>query len=155
EGDYSGGITLDGNAVTGVEVLAMLPGFDYKVSILDNFVGAGETFIFWSVSMGSANHVDIDGHLETNGNFQFFLVQAGDTAMGGSGADFFYGEGGADSLTGNGGVDRFAYLGVSDSTGNATGTAYDWIHDFTAGTDKFDLPVSVTGIDATIGAGVL
>ncbi len=149
EGDYSGGVTLDGTLVTNVEVLAMLPGFNYKVTTLDNFVAAGKTFTFWSASMGAANRVDIDGSQESNGSFKFYLGQGNDIARGGNAGNLFYGEGGSDFLSAGGGADIFAYLGVSDSTGNTL----DHISNFAAGTDKFKLPVSVTGIDTTVTGG--
>jgi hypothetical protein len=157
EGDYSAGITLDGNHITGIEVVAMMQGFDYKITVLDNFLSAGELFTFWSVSMGAPNHVFLDGHLETDGHFKFFMGAGGDTAIGGGGADLFYGEGGADRLTGNGGVDTFAYLGVSDSNGTG-GTAYDTITDFTAGSDRILLAgTAVSAVNAaasgTLSAG--
>ncbi len=154
EGDYSGGVTLDGAAVTGVEALAMLQGFNYKITTLDNFVGAGQTFTFWSASMGAANHVDLDGSAELDGKFRFFLGQGSDVARGGAGDDLFYGEGGQDTLIGNGGADTFAYLQVSDSTGNANGTAFDTL-DFDAANDRIDLPGTVTGIDAAVSGALL
>ncbi|MEJ1970314.1 MAG: hypothetical protein WDN03_17055 [Rhizomicrobium sp.] len=139
-----------------IQVLAMQPGNDYTVTTAPGFVGAGHSFTFWSVSMGAANHVALDGSAETDGGtFNFYLGQGNDTARGGSGNDVFYGEGGADTLTGGGGADVFAYLAPSDSTGNSTGTAYDTVTDFTAGTDKFQFVGNpVTGVDATV-AGAL
>ncbi len=151
QGDYSAGVTLSASSIVNVEVMVLLPGFNYNLTTADDLVPAGKTFTFWSVSMASANHVSIDGSAETDGLFHFYLGQGDDTAAGGAGNDIFYAEGGADTLTGNGGADTFAYLAVSDSTG----AAYDTITDFTAGTDKFDLPVAVAAIDATVATGAL
>ncbi|MEJ1968238.1 MAG: type I secretion C-terminal target domain-containing protein [Rhizomicrobium sp.] len=156
DGNYAGGVILDPAKVQNIQVLAMQPGNDYTVTTAPGFVGAGHSFTFWSVSMGAANHVALDGSAETDGGtFNFYLGQGNDTARGGSGNDVFYGEGGADTLTGGGGADVFAYLAPSDSTGNSTGTAYDTVTDFTAGTDKFQFVGNpVTGVDATV-AGAL
>jgi hypothetical protein len=151
QGDYSAGVILSGSSIVNVEAMALLPGFNYNLTTTDTLVPSGKTFTFWSVSMASANHVSIDGSAETDGLFHFYLGQGDDTAIGGAGADIFYAEGGADTLTGNGGADTFAYLAVSDSTG----PAYDTITDFTAGTDKFDLPVAVAAVDATVATGAL
>lgn len=151
EGDYSGGLTLSGTYIHNIEVIAMLPGFDYVFSTTDSLVASGATFTFWSITMAATNHVSIDGHLESDGLFNFFLGQGDDTAIGGAQNDLFYGEGGQDTLKGNGGADTFSYLGVSDSTS----TTFDIIQDFVQGVDVFNLPVTVTGVDAMIVAGAL
>jgi len=152
QGDYSAGMTLSGASIVNVEVLAMLPGFNYHFITANDLVGTGKSFAFWSVSMTSANHVFIDGSAETDGSFRFFLGAGNDTAIGGSGADTFYGGDGADDLTGGGGADTFSYLAVS----NSTGVNFDLVHDFDVGVDRFDLPgAAVTGIDATVASGAL
>jgi Ca2+-binding RTX toxin-like protein len=154
EGDYSGGVTLSGSHISGVEVLAMMPGFDYRIATDGTLSAAGQTFSFWSVSMTAPNSVSLDMSGEA-GNFRFFLGQGTDIAKGGAGSDIFYGDGGADTLTGGAGADTFAYLHVSDSHGNAGGTAYDTITDFVAGTDKFRLSgVTVTAVDSAVNGSL-
>ncbi|HXM00436.1 MAG TPA: bluetail domain-containing putative surface protein, partial [Rhizomicrobium sp.] len=74
-----------------------------------------------------------------------------DTLTGGTGNDILNGGAGRDILTGGGGSDKFVYGAVSDSTS----TKYDTVHGFDATTCKFDLTVSVTGIDAAVTAGSL
>jgi len=84
-----------------------------------------------------------------------------DTIVGGDGTDIIYGGGGPDILTGGlgqndelhggAGLDTFVYRGVVDSTG----LSYDTIFGFDATEDKFDLDVSVTGIDPAIATGRL
>ena len=155
QGDYSGGLLLTSASVVNVEALAMLPGFNYSITIDDTLVPSGKTFTFWSSSMASANHVTIDGSAELDGTLKFYLGAGNDTATGGAGADTFYAGDGADTLKGNGGADTFGYTAVSNSTGNANGTAYDTILDFAASTDKFSLPGIVTGVDTTVGSGLL
>jgi Ca2+-binding RTX toxin-like protein len=151
QGDYSAGMTLSGSSIANVEALAMLPGFNYAFTTDDSLVPAGQNFTFWSASMGSGNGVSIDGSAESDGAFRFFLGAGSDSAIGGSGADVFYGGNGSDTLRGNGGADTFGYL----APGNSTGSAFDIIQDFVAGTDKFDLPGTVTGVDSTVAAGGL
>ena len=151
EGDYSAGFALTSASIVNVEVMALLPGFNYVINVSDDFLSAGQGFTFWSVSMGPANHVQISCDFETDGHYTFFLGQGDDIVAGGSGDDLFYGEGGSDNLTGEGGVDTFAYLAVSDSTG----PGFDRIGDFQPGLDKFKLPVSVTAVDAIVPTGAL
>jgi serralysin len=151
QGDYSGGLVLSGAQISGIEVAALLLGFNYSITTTDNLVGAGATFTEWSVSMAAANTVSFNASADTDSNFHFYLGQGNDTAIGGAGADLFYGEGGADTLRGNGGADTFAYRGVADSTGSA----YDTIQDFVHGTDKFLLGTAVSGVDATVASGAL
>jgi Ca2+-binding RTX toxin-like protein len=58
-----------------------------------------------------------------------------DTLSGGAGSDTLIGGGGGDSLTGGGGNDIFKYTAASDSAPNS----YDFITDFTTGSDQLDL----------------
>jgi VCBS repeat-containing protein len=152
DGDYSAGITLGGSSITNIQVVALMPGHNYTISTTDDLVAAGQVFTFWSASMTSANHVSIDGHLETDGRFQFFLGAGNDTATGSAtGHDVFFGGDGQDTLTGNGGSNVYLYTAVS----NSTGTHYDIVPDFVSGSDKFDLPGTVTGVDTRLNAGTL
>ena len=153
-GTYAGAIVLDPSKVSNIQVMAFQPGNDYTVHTNAGFVGFGNTFTFWSVSMGTGNHVSIDGSAETTGgHFQFYLGQGSDTATGGSGNDVFYGEGGADHLTGGQGADTFAYLSVADSDGT-NGNSYDTL-DFRAGTDKIQLTgTAVTTINAAVSGAL-
>jgi hypothetical protein len=151
EGDYSLGVTLSGANIKGIEAIVMLPGFDYDITLTNSLVPAGGTMTFWSVSMQAPNHVYITAIPEFDSSLRFFLGQGNDTVYGGAGGNLFYGEGGIDVLNGNIGVDTFAYLQVSDSTGQA----FDLVRGFTTGQDKFDLPVTVTGVDSKIVGGAL
>ncbi len=148
QGDYSSGVTLDGANVTNIEGLVLLAGYNYAIDTA-NLLSPGQTFIVQASHLASANWLDFDGSNETAGNFKVMGGAGDDTLKTGSGDDWLYGLGGADTLTGGAGTDRFVYTAVSDSTSNA----HDTITDFDASTDKFDLPVSVTGIDPIIVSG--
>src|SRR5258708_30285236 len=74
-----------------------------------------------------------------------------DRIYGDAGPNQITGGDGKDLLNGMGGGDTFIYRAVSESTG----ANYDVITGLNAATDKFDLPFSITGIDATIGSGSL
>jgi FG-GAP repeat/RTX calcium-binding nonapeptide repeat (4 copies) len=153
-GDYSNGLLVLNSAnLVGVEVMAFAPGHDYTLTTANDFLSAGQNFTFWSVTMASANHVSIGASADVDGHYTFYLGQGADFATGGGGGNLFYGEGGRDTLTGGGGADTFAYLAVTDSTGNDSINADDRIIDFTHGVDHFQLPVAVTGVDTAITHG--
>ncbi len=159
EGDYSGGITLGAATITGVEVIACLPGFSYNLTTNDTNVAASATLTIWAARLAASNTLSFDGSSETDGKFVVFGGAGNDTITGGAGDDKFYGLGGADALAGNGGADTFVYTLVNESTGNASGTAYDTIVGFDASADHFNLqpdsPVGVTGVDAAVTTGTL
>jgi hypothetical protein len=159
EGDYSGGVTFGAATITGIEVIACLPGFSYNLTTNDANVAAGATLTVWAARLAASNTLTFDGSAETDGKFIVFGGAGNDTITGGAGDDKIYGLGGADTLTGNGGADTFVYTLVNESTGNATGTAYDTIVGFNAAADHFNLqpdsPFGVTGVDATVGTGTL
>ncbi|MEI9887634.1 MAG: Ig-like domain-containing protein [Rhizomicrobium sp.] len=146
---YAGGLTLGPTTITGVEVIACVAGFSYSLTTVDENVATGETLTIWAVRLAASNTLTFDGSAEADGGK--FVVYGGagnDVLTGGNGDDRFFGLGGADTLTGNDGADTFVYIAAANSTGNADGTAYDTIVGFDASVDKFDLPGSVTGVDA-------
>ncbi len=155
EGDYSAGLTLGALSTVGVEVIACLPSFSYKLITVDDNVAAGARLTIWAVRLPSANTLDFNGAAELDGKFTVYGGAGNDTIVGGQGDDILWGLGGADSLTGNGGADSFTYNLVSQSTGDAGGTIFDTINGFDALVDKFDLPGAVSGIDATVATGSL
>jgi hypothetical protein len=159
EGDYSGGITLGEGTLSGIEVIACLPGFSYNLTTDDANVAAGATLTVWAARLGASNTLTFDGSAEQDGKFVVFGGAGNDTLTGGAGNDKFYGLGGADTITGNDGADTFVYTRVAESTGNADGTAYDTIVGFDAAADHFNLqpdsPTGVTGVDASITSGAL
>ena len=159
EGDYSGGLTLGEGTLSGIEVLALLPGFTYDLTTNDANVAAGATLTVWASRLSGDNTLRFDGSAETDGKFVVFGGGGNDTLTGGAGDDKFYGLGGADTITGNDGADTFVYTRVAESTGNAGGTAYDTIVGFDAAADHFNLqpdsPTGVTGIDASVTGGAL
>lgn len=103
------------------------------------------------------------------GNDALFGNQGADTLKGGGGEDMIKGgiardrlEGGAgddlliggrngDVLVGGEGHDTFAYESAEDSTSRG----YDTIIGFDAGSDLFDLPVTVAGMDPPVTSGRL
>ena len=106
---------------------------------------------------------DSTGTLDTYSESATFHITSGsgnDTLKGGSGDDILSGGAGNDTLTGGGGrdtliggpgADHFVYT----AAGNSTGAGYDTVVGFDVYTDKFVVPVSVTGIDKPIVEGSL
>jgi len=99
---------------------------------------------------GLAGRDTLYGH---DGNDTLRAGQGSDTLIGGAGNDTLTGRTGGDFLSGGAGADTFFYDSAADSTGNVL--AIDLVKgaDFTS--DAFDVPTGITGIDATIGSGVL
>lgn len=132
--------TLHFSATTmvNVETLQLLAD-DYDITTNDATVAAGATLTVDAGALTGANTLAFDGSAETNG---FFIVK------GGAGDDHIVGGNKGDTITGGGGADTFAYTGAAQSTG----TTYDTITDFAAGTDKFDLTATVTQVYSASGA---
>ncbi|CAN7538840.1 calcium-binding protein [Caulobacter sp. LjRoot300] len=87
---------------------------------------------------GSTLIGDAGGNVLTGGD-------GADALLGRDGADILTGGGGGDSLTGGAGADTFRYLAATDSAPNA----YDFITDFTTGSDILDL-AAVTPIEVSL-----
>ena len=150
-GDYSAGVVLNANTIANVELIQLLAGHDYKLTSNDATVAVGHGLRVDASLLGTGNALTFNGSAETDGRLFLTGGAGADHLIGGDGNDVLTGNGGADMLTGGSGQDHFIYAAVSDSTG----ANYDRILDFDASFDKFKLPVSVTGIDATISSGGL
>jgi Ca2+-binding RTX toxin-like protein len=133
-----------------VERLVIMDGFDYNQTSHNATVANGKMLEIDAGALGSGHRIQFNGSAETDGRFQFDGGGGNDGFKGGAGADIIAGNAGADRLTGGGGADTFLFNGVSDSLF----AAFDAITDFKAGTDKFQLDVDVTGIDAAVSGGV-
>ncbi|HEX8655241.1 MAG TPA: Calx-beta domain-containing protein, partial [Allosphingosinicella sp.] len=115
--------------------------FDYAIVWNDDLL-AGGTITFNGSGLAAAETMSFDGSDEASAAFRLWGGAAGDTLVGGGGADLLYGGGAGDGLTGGGGNDIFRYHATSDST-----SLYrDSISDFAAG-DRIDVSV----IDAVSG----
>ena len=151
DGNY-GPITLGANTITNIQVIALLGAHSYNLTTVDNNVAAGQSLTVWALN---ASSLTFNGAAETDGKFTVFGSAGNDTITGGHGADTIYGLGGADTMTGGAGNDTFVYTAVSNSTGTNGSVSYDTITDFNAAADKFDFPVSVSTVAATITTGTL
>jgi Ca2+-binding RTX toxin-like protein len=92
--------------------------------------------------MTTTDSLVFNGSAETDGHYNI---------VGGAGNDTFTGGNAADTMNGNGGHDVFVYQDVSQSTG----ISHDKIVGFDATAEKFDLDVTVTGINTAFSGGKL
>ncbi|MBY0285435.1 MAG: VCBS domain-containing protein [Sphingomonas sp.] len=152
DGNYTA--TISGTQLQNVEVLVLLRGVtgdlaNYNITLADDLIGTGQTFTVFGLAVETG--FTLNATAETNGNVTVFGGSGADTISTGSGADRIFGGGGADILNGGAGADTFVYDAVSQSTG----ATYDRITGFVSSTDKLDFNFTVTGVDATVGAGTL
>ncbi|HEX2590944.1 MAG TPA: calcium-binding protein [Rhizomicrobium sp.] len=150
-GDYSAGLVFNATTIARIEEIDLAKGNGYKLTTNDANVASGATLTVDGHLVEATFAIVIDGSAETDGKFVMISGAGADTLIGGAGNDTLTGGKGADTLTGNGGADTFVYTGVLDSTTKT----FDTIVGFDANADRFDLDVSVTGVDATVGSGAL
>jgi Ca2+-binding RTX toxin-like protein len=95
-----------------------------------------------------------------SGNDRIQGNQAGNILRGNDGRDVLFGKDGddtllggrgADTLLGGKGHDTYKFVGAIQSTS----TTHDTVEGFNALTDKFFVPVSVTGVDSDVNTGTL
>jgi hypothetical protein len=157
EGDYAGAIVLDGELVTGIEVLFFGAGHDYTVRLADDLVIDDDEFL----TIASANllvddALDISAKGVTTYGLHVAGGQGNDRIVGSNVFDMIDGRGGGDFMQGGGGADHYIWNDVSESTGNA----FDTIKGFDADTDRF-LPLFVhsngvvDGVNETVTQGKL
>jgi Ca2+-binding RTX toxin-like protein len=149
-GDYSQGVLIPA-IIPGMDMIVVLGGNDYNLSVADDFVAAGHSLTVNGMPLGADDHLIFDGSAESDGRFVFLGGAGNDSFIGGAGDDRMTGLGGADTLAGGRGADVFAYTSASESSG----PAYDTLADFDPVHDRIDLPGSVSGFAATIAAGTL
>ena len=109
-GNYTGANRLVLNATTlvDVDVLAVLPGGSYDITLNNGTVAAGATFTVFGGNLGVGESFTVDASAELDGNVIVYSGLGTDTITGGAGADGFYfgpGKYGAlDSVRGGGGT---------------------------------------------------
>jgi len=92
EGDYTGAnaLVLKAGTITGVELIAALPGFDYDITTVDANVPDGGLLTIYGNNLGVGDDLTVDGSLESNGEIRVFGGRGVDTLTGGSDNDGFY-----------------------------------------------------------------
>jgi Ca2+-binding RTX toxin-like protein len=125
-GDYSAGLVLNADTITNIEVMSLVGGHSYNLTMNDGNVAAGRSFLVKAESLGAANSLTFDGSAETDGHLYVVGGKGNDTIIGGQQADRIHlEEGGTDTAQGGGGNDVF-YLGsnltASDQIDGGTGS---------------------------------
>jgi Ca2+-binding RTX toxin-like protein len=149
-GDMNGSLAI-GGAGNGYERIVLVGGSSYSLVASDANVAAGHRLTIDGMGLGSRDGLSFDGSAELDGAFLFHGGAGDDAFRAGAGNDILYGLGGADRLAGGLGADVFAYTAASESTGRG----YDTLVDFDFGSDRIDLPVSVSGFAAALAKGSL
>ena len=107
-GEYSAGLTVSGAMLKNFQTIYLDPGSNYKLTLKDGVVAAGQSLAIQGGGLGAANIIDFDGSQETNGNFTIFDGAGNDFAKGGALRDVFFSDsGGIDTFFGLGGDDFF------------------------------------------------
>ncbi|HEY2071488.1 MAG TPA: calcium-binding protein [Rhizomicrobium sp.] len=156
DGDYSAGVVFKDTTLANVETIRLAAGHSYNLTTADANVASGAALTVDGSALGASDTLTLDGTHESDGTLNLVGGAGADTLSGGNGGNTLEGGLGADTLRGGGGVDAFVYTAVAESPGMVSGAVgYDVISHFDAAMDFFDLPVAVTGRDATVTAGAL
>jgi Ca2+-binding RTX toxin-like protein len=152
-GDFSGGQIIGKGWATNIADFGLFGTHDYKLSLQDGIVAAGQTIYMYANSIAASNTVSINGSHLTQGNVYLQGGAGNDTLIGSTGNDGFEGRQGADTMTGGTGNDKFYFNGAGDSTS----VNFDRITDFNAATDRFqmNLPSTVAAIDPTVTSAAI
>src|SRR5207237_6337389 len=111
-GDYSGGLVFNATTMVNVEVLQLVAGHSYNLTMNNATVALGQTLTVQGGTLGASDQVTFDGSADTTGGS--FVVNAGagnDALTGGVGNDVFSSGSGTDTVHGGGGNDTAYFLG--------------------------------------------
>lgn len=157
QGNYPA-LTLSGTQVTGVEVVAVLPGFSYAITTTDDLIAAGGKLTFYA-NPGAGNSFSLNASAETNGTLLVYGGAGSDTIVTGAGNDGIYFGPGAfnaatDTVNGGAGTnDQFALDG--DYTLTLTGAMLQNIEVIAllAGTPADNADYVITLADSLVASG--
>ena len=121
-GDYSRGLSFTAAMLSNFQSMTLEPGYDYKLTMNDGNVAAGQTLTVDAGGLAAANSVIFNGSHETDGSYYFYDGAGNDVLIGGAQDDHLSGAGGGiDKLYGNGGDDRFQMGGALTSADHIDG----------------------------------
>lgn len=149
---FTGGHALNFTAttITNIEEIDLINSVNYTIKLNSANVGSGGLWIA-GVGLSGPNSANIDGSAVANGSLHLEGGVGDDVLVGGHKADILEGQLGQDTETGGPGADIFLYNFADESWGQD----FDTITDFKHGTDKIELPFTVTGVNTTIVGGTL
>ena len=91
QGEYSTSpLTLGANSITGIEVIAVLTGFSYDITTVDENVASGGLLKVQATSLAAGQSLHFNGSAESDGAFFIFGGNGDDDLTGGAGDDAFY-----------------------------------------------------------------
>ncbi len=92
EGDYTGAnaLVLQAGTIANVEVIGLLAGFDYDLTMHDGNVPAGGKLDVFAGQLGAGDNFTFDGSAETDGSFKVFCGLGTDLITTGAGNDGIY-----------------------------------------------------------------
>jgi Ca2+-binding RTX toxin-like protein len=106
-GDFSAGLTFTAAMLKNFQYLSFQNGFDYKITLSDANVAAGQQLEIFESNLDSSHSLIFNGVHETDGSFYFYDGGGNDTIHAGQQADHLSGaDGGIDKLYGEGGDDH-------------------------------------------------
>ncbi len=119
DGDYSAGVQLQDDTLSGINQIILQGDFDYKITMADGNVAAGQTLTigYQNVGPNVTQGLNFDGSAETNGAFVIDGSYQSDVIVGGAGNDTFAGaynftSGTFDTVSLGAGDDLFNYSDV-------------------------------------------
>ena len=157
QGDYSGGLTLGATTIANIEVIAVLPGFSYNLTLNDANIAAGASLAIHSSQLLADQNLTLDASAETDGTVVVYGGLGTETLTGGAGNDgFYFGPGNFgpnDSVNGGGGTnDQLGLDGDYTITLGGNFTNIEVIALF-KGPDSDLNTYNITTNDAAVAAG--
>jgi hypothetical protein len=159
-GNYATGVTLGAGTIANINKFVLDAGHSYKLTFHTGNVAAGQMLTIDGSSLGASDKMTITASGDTQGAYNILGGAGADTLTGTAKADIINGGAGNDKITGGGGADQITPGAGNDTlvytaVGQSTHATYDIITGFDFTADKFDLDVTVTGVDATVASGAL
>jgi VCBS repeat-containing protein len=140
KGDYSAGVVFTNTTMVNVELIGLVKGYSYSLTMAADTVASGDTLTLRAQSLGVSDTVTFDGSADTaGGSFVINTGDGNDVLTGGVGNDVFRPGGGNDTVHGGGGDDTINM--------GSDFTAADTL-DGGSGTDKVLLDGSYSGPNA-------
>jgi VCBS repeat-containing protein len=106
KGDYSAGVVFTDTTMVNVELIGLVKGDSYSLTMADDTVALGDTLTVRAQSLGVGDNVTFDGSADVAGGA--FIINTGDgndVLTGGNGNDVFRPGAGNDIVHGGGGDD--------------------------------------------------
>lgn len=164
-GDYSAGVTLAATTLASIEQITVGAGNDYKLTLADGNVAAGQVLIVNGDSglsaLGSGDSLTVDGSAERDGILDLRGGAGADKLAGGKGSDVISGNDGNDRLVGGKGSDVLVGGNGADVLSGGGGSDVFAFHDadsLAAAPDRIAKlqgadTVDLSQIDADTGTG--